>query len=78
VSCEEMDYLVEQARKNKVILGARMMGGGFGGCTINLIKNNGINNAVENISRLYSDKYGKKPEVYITTISNGTELVKEN
>ncbi len=78
VSCEEMDYLVEQARKNKDILGARMMGGGFGGCTINLIKNNGINNAVENISRLYSYKYGRKPEVYITTISNGTESVKEN
>lgn len=78
VSCEEMDYLVEQAKKNKDILGARMMGGGFGGCTINLIKNNGIDNAVENISKMYLDKYGKKPEVYITTISNGTELLSEN
>ena len=41
VSCKELDFLVEQTKSNKNILGARMMGGGFGGCTINLIKKNG-------------------------------------
>ncbi|MFA7289271.1 MAG: galactokinase [Melioribacteraceae bacterium] len=78
VSCKEMDYLVELTEGNEDILGARMMGGGFGGCTINLIKNNGIEKSVEYISQKFKGKYGKDPEVYITTISNGTELLSEN
>ncbi|MCK9280751.1 MAG: galactokinase [Melioribacteraceae bacterium] len=78
VSCEEMDYLVELTKGNEDILGARMMGGGFGGCTINLIKNSGIEKSVEYISQKYKSRYGKELEVYITTISNGTELLSDN
>jgi galactokinase len=52
-----------------------MMGGGFGGCTINLVENNSIDHLVKKISEAYKEKFGKAPGVYITHISNGTELI---
>ena len=46
VSCKELDYLVEQVKGNPDVLGARMMGGGFGGCTINLVKADAVENLI--------------------------------
>lgn len=76
VSCPELDFLVEQSKQFSSIYGARMMGGGFGGCTINLVENNSIDDVTQKISRAYKEKFGKEPGVYITHISNGTEITK--
>ena len=51
VSCKELDFLVDSVKNNKAVLGARMMGGGFGGCTINLVKEEAIDELIEATSR---------------------------
>lgn len=75
VSCKELDFLVEQVKCYPGVYGARMMGGGFGGCTINLIENNHIQEIEKNISSNYFDEFGIKLKTYITTISCGTSLI---
>ncbi len=57
VSCPELDFLVDEARRLGVA-GARLMGGGFGGCTINLIANNIVPLFIQEVSRTYSDRFG--------------------
>ncbi|QTE24020.1 galactokinase [Polaribacter cellanae] len=76
VSCNELDFLVNQAKKNKNVLGARMMGGGFGGCTINLIKKDEAKNFAKSASLAYKNKFNKDCSVYFIELSNGTHLVK--
>ncbi|WP_439129543.1 galactokinase [Polaribacter sp.] len=76
VSCDELDFLVAQAKKNKYVLGARMMGGGFGGCTINLVARNEVNAFEETVSKAYKNKFDKECSVYFIELSNGTHLVK--
>ena len=74
VSCPELDMLVESAKKNDAIIGSRLMGGGFGGCTINLIKK-GYENDVKNQFFLqYLNTFGIELKFYDVTISNGTQL----
>lgn len=75
VSCPELDYLVELAREEHAILGARMMGGGFGGSTINLIRKSHINEVVERMANAYKTRYGQEPLVHICNISEGTQMV---
>lgn len=59
VSCEELDFLVEEAKKySKQVLGARMMGGGFGGCTLNLIHQDFLDSFIEKTAENYSEKFG--------------------
>ncbi len=76
VSCDELDFLVNQAKKNKHVLGARMMGGGFGGCTINLIARNEVNAFAKSASKAYKSKFNKECSVYFIELSDGTHLVK--
>ncbi|QTD36916.1 galactokinase [Polaribacter batillariae] len=76
VSCDELDFLVNQAKKNKNVLGARMMGGGFGGCTINLIKKNEAKNFAKSTAIAYKNKFDKECSVYFIALSDGTHLVK--
>ncbi|MEP3839145.1 MAG: galactokinase [Algibacter sp.] len=76
VSCEELDFLVEQAKKNKQVLGARMMGGGFGGCTINLVAKSESETFTETASTAYKNKFDKDCSVYFMELSDGTHLVK--
>jgi len=57
VSCEELDFLVTEVRQFPEILGARMMGGGFGGCTINLVKKSFVPNLVDKIKPKYESKF---------------------
>jgi galactokinase len=75
VSCEELDFLVDQAKKNKHVLGARMMGGGFGGCTINLIAKSEAKSFAEMTSIAYQKKFDKDCSVYFIELSQGTHLV---
>ena len=74
VSCPELDFLVEQVRDRPGVIGARMMGGGFGGCTINLVREEAIDELVERIAPLYLQAMNKEMKVYIGQIENGTSL----
>ncbi len=72
VSCPESDFLVDQAKKHPSIIGARQMGGGFGGCTINLIEKEKTAATVETITAAYHQTFGVTAEVYEMATSNGT------
>lgn len=74
VSCEELDYLNELAKENNVT-GSRIMGGGFGGCTINLVKEELYDTFVANASEKYEAKYGRKPGVYNVVIGDGSRKI---
>ncbi|PBJ12616.1 galactokinase [Flavobacterium sp. ACN6] len=75
VSCEELDFLVDTAKEDNSIIGSRLMGGGFGGCTINLVKKGQENEVKRKFSNLYLDKFGIELKFYDVKISNGTQLV---
>lgn len=75
VSCEELDYLVTLVQHYPEVLGARMMGGGFGGCTINIIPKNIVTTVVERLSVAYRKKFSIDLEWYIVEIKNGTSLI---
>jgi galactokinase len=76
VSCEELDFLVEEARRFGTIVGARMMGGGFGGCTINIVPKADVRRFIETASRSYHEKFGQDMEAYVVSIEDGTGLVR--
>lgn len=76
VSCAELDFLVAQAKKNKHVLGARMMGGGFGGCTINLVAKSEAKAFAESASNAFKNKFKNECSVYFVELSDGTHLVK--
>ncbi|TDE16601.1 galactokinase [Dyadobacter psychrotolerans] len=76
VSCPELDFLVEQTLDNSDVLGARMMGGGFGGCTINLVKIDGVDAFEENMKSVYKEEYGIDLPCYRVKITDGTEELK--
>ena len=71
VSCHELDILVDIARKDQNVLGARMMGGGFGGCTINLVKKGTGERFIEKVKKEYLEKTGTNTEIYRVEISKG-------
>ncbi|MBT4919100.1 MAG: galactokinase [Flavobacteriaceae bacterium] len=76
VSCEELDFLVDSAKECPNVLGARMMGGGFGGCTINLVKKHEFKVFKKDIARKFRNKFKKECSVYSVKLSEGTHLVK--
>lgn len=75
VSCKELDVLVDLVKDNAAVLGARMMGGGFGGCTINLVKVEEVEKLVENVSAAYKEKTGLEARAFVAQIEDGTNLV---
>lgn len=75
VSCKELDFLVDAVRNNPDVLGARMMGGGFGGCTINLVKDNVIESLIQQLSKEYQEKLGRELSAYIAQTDDGTSLL---
>ena len=75
VSCKELDWLADAVRDNSSVMGARMMGGGFGGCTINLIKEEAIEPLIKTIQPAYETTMNLPLSYYIATIENGTELI---
>ena len=75
VSCPELDFLVDQVREDPGVIGARMMGGGFGGCTINLVKEDAIGELVQRLGPMYCKTMNKEMKVYIGQIENGTSLL---
>jgi galactokinase len=77
VSCYELDFLVNHARKIPEVIGARMMGGGFGGCTINLLKRSAISLVENEVQVAYKARFGIDLEMYMVEISEGTHLFKQ-
>ncbi len=75
VSCEELDFLVLQSQHTKEILGARMMGGGFGGCTLNLIQDDHKPETIENIGQAYLKKFGHEMKIYPVNIAKGAGII---
>ena len=75
VSCSELNFLVDKAEKNKNVLGARMMGGGFGGCTINLVLKEHLSEFKKEMGHLYEKHFFKKCSTYQVKLSNGTHRV---
>ena len=75
VSCPELNFLVEAVSHNENVLGARMMGGGFGGCTINIIKTTAVEAITRELSAKYNKAMYKELSYYITSIEDGTHLV---
>jgi galactokinase len=75
VSCAELDFLVNRTVDDESVIGARMMGGGFGGCTINLVKADAVSVFTERISTSYREQFNRSPGIYITRISAGTGLI---
>lgn len=72
VSCSELDWLVQYVRNEKDVLGARMMGGGFGGCSINLVKENAVDALVEKVNAQYMQATGLTLDAYEVEIADGT------
>jgi galactokinase len=75
VSCTELNFLVELTRSNPAVLGARMMGGGFGGCTINVVKAAEVEDFVEKMQAAYYRIFKKEMPYYVTTPQAGTNRI---
>jgi galactokinase len=72
VSCPEMDFLVTEALGEAEVVGARMMGGGFGGCTINVVKKETADNVIQKLTKAYKLKYNIDLKAYKIKIAKGT------
>ncbi len=76
VSCPELDFLVEAVKAKPAVIGARMMGGGFGGCTINIIKEDAVEMLIDDLVSEYAGKMQKELKYYMVNTENGTSIIK--
>ncbi|SHJ19936.1 galactokinase [Aquimarina spongiae] len=72
ISCKELDFLVDFSKEKDYVLGARMMGGGFGGCTVNLIQSEHVDQYVNEISKAYNDRFNITLDAFLVAPSQGT------
>ena len=75
VSCKELDFLVEFTKNISSVKGARMMGGGFGGCTLNIVKEDYIDLFINDISQAYLEKFNTKLTPHIVKTNNGVKVL---
>ena len=78
VSCVELDTMVEIAEAQPGLVGCRMTGGGFGGCTINLVEGAAVEAFQQNVAAQYCKRTGKSPEIYVSRASDGLQRVPAN
>lgn len=71
VSCEEIDILVDLAQKTPGVIGSRITGGGFGGCTVSIVRNDAVDNFISSIGAVYKEKVGHAAEFYVVDIGDG-------
>lgn len=71
VSCEEIDILVDLAQKTPGVIGSRITGGGFGGCTVSIVKNEAVDHFIASIGATYEEKVGHPAEFYVVDIGEG-------
>ena len=77
VSCPESDFLVNTIKNLKYVKGARQMGGGFGGCIISLVEKSAAKDFIREASSRYEEKYGKIPDCYDMSISDGAHIIRQ-
>lgn len=75
VSCAELDFIVDMAAKHDAVIGSRMMGGGFGGCTLQLIKKDRIEDFISVVNKEYQLKFNRSISTYSVCISGGTQII---
>lgn len=75
VSCKELDLMVEIASAQPGVIGSRMTGGGFGGCTINLVESSGVDAFKQTVAAKYLAQTGLKPEIYVSPGANGVQQI---
>ena len=75
VSCEEVDILVDLAWKLPGVIGSRITGGGFGGCTVSIVKNDSVDAFIESIGKTYREKVGHEAEFYTVDIGDGASRI---
>lgn len=75
VSCEELDFLVIQTFNKKEVLGARLMGGGFGGCTLNIVQTNKVGDFIAQMTEAYTNQFNCALTCYIVEITDGVRTV---
>ena len=71
VSCDEIDVLVEEAWKVDGVIGSRITGGGFGGCTVSIVKDEAVEAFKEKVGAAYMERVGKKADFYVVEIGDG-------
>jgi galactokinase len=76
VSCKELDFLVDKVVGNPAVIGARMMGGGFGGCTINIVKEDAVEELITTLKLAYEMEMNLPLTYYVASIENGTDQIK--
>jgi galactokinase len=72
VSCHELDFLVDAVKDLPYVLGARMMGGGFGGCTLNIVEDGKVESLIENLTSAYKQHFPQNLEAYVVETCDGT------
>ncbi len=75
VSCKELDVLVDYAKHSGYAAGARMMGGGFGGCTLNLVQEEFLDKFIDGIDFNFQNEFGSKPGIYKVDILDGVSII---
>lgn len=75
VSCEEIDILVDLAWKIPGVLGSRITGGGFGGCTVSIVKNDAVDHFIDKLGKAYKEKTGHEAEFYVVEIGDGAKEI---
>ncbi|MBQ2452922.1 MAG: galactokinase, partial [Lachnospiraceae bacterium] len=75
VSCDELDILAEEAWKLPGVIGSRMTGGGFGGCTVSIVKNEYVDNFVRSLGAVYKERTGLDADFYIADASDGARRI---
>jgi len=76
VSCEEIDILVDLAWSIEGVIGSRITGGGFGGCTVSIVKNDAVDHFIETVGAQYEERVGHKAEFYVVDIGDGAKILK--
>ena len=77
VSCPEIDLLVDLAQAMPGVIGSRITGGGFGGCTVSIVKNDTVDRFVKEIGSAYQKETGHEAEFYIVEIGDGARKLQE-
>lgn len=75
VSCKEIDILVDLAWETEGVIGSRITGGGFGGCTVSIVKNDAVDGFIKNIGEQYFAKVGHEAEFYVVDIGDGARVL---
>ena len=75
VSCDEIDVLVEEAWKVPGVIGSRITGGGFGGCTVSIVKDDAVEDFKEKVGKAYQERVGKRADFYVVEIGDGPDKI---